>query len=214
MIPHFGEGGPIFGYDGKNKTFFFFSYEGLRQRQGLTISGTTVPTEAQRAAVTDPVIQQLLPLIPHANVGASGFAGSATAPVNIISGQLMSVTTLATTIACWLLRNSRDERGEPTLQLNTIPGFGDTRKSRRQVFTLNEVHTFSSTVVNEARFGFNRIHILFDPNAHLNPLDFGIHNGVTDDIGLPQMNVTGASLNRWTFRVSAGRSDTICSFRQ
>src|SRR6478672_11616558 len=28
-IPHFGEGGPIFGYDGKNKTFFFFSYEGL-----------------------------------------------------------------------------------------------------------------------------------------------------------------------------------------
>jgi hypothetical protein len=34
------------------------------------------------AAVTNPVIR-LLPLIPHANVGASGFAGSATAPVNI-----------------------------------------------------------------------------------------------------------------------------------
>ena len=36
-LPHFGEGGPVFGYQGKNKTFFFFSYEGLRQRQGLTI---------------------------------------------------------------------------------------------------------------------------------------------------------------------------------
>ena len=55
-MPHFGEGGPVFGYNGKNKTFFFFSYEGLRQRQGLTISGVTVPTAAQRAAVTDPVI--------------------------------------------------------------------------------------------------------------------------------------------------------------
>src|SRR5919112_2819197 len=61
---HFGEGGPTFGYKGQNKTFFFFSYEGLRQRQDLTISGVTVPTAAQRAAVTDPVIRQLLPLIP------------------------------------------------------------------------------------------------------------------------------------------------------
>src|SRR5580765_4543523 len=35
-LPHFGEGGPILSYEGKNKTFFFFSYEGTRQRQGLT----------------------------------------------------------------------------------------------------------------------------------------------------------------------------------
>src|SRR5678815_1363387 len=82
-VPHFGQGGPIFAYQGKNKTFFFFSYEGLRQRQGLTISGVTVPTLAQRAAVTNSVIQQLLPLIPLPNVGTNGFAGSATAPVNI-----------------------------------------------------------------------------------------------------------------------------------
>src|SRR6266480_3382886 len=82
-LPHFGEEGPVFSYKGKNRTFFFFSYEGTRQRQGLTISGVTVPTDAQRATVTDPVIKQLLPLIPHANVGSSGFSGSATAPVNI-----------------------------------------------------------------------------------------------------------------------------------
>ena len=45
-------------YNGKNRTFFFFSYEGLRQRQGLTLPSVTVPTDAQRAAVTDPVIQK------------------------------------------------------------------------------------------------------------------------------------------------------------
>ena len=36
-LPHFGEGGSALSYKGKNKTFFFFSYEGLRQRQGLTL---------------------------------------------------------------------------------------------------------------------------------------------------------------------------------
>src|SRR5213075_2010710 len=27
LFPHFGEGGPLFGYNGRDKTFFFFSYE-------------------------------------------------------------------------------------------------------------------------------------------------------------------------------------------
>ena len=49
MLPHFGEGGPRFGYNGKNKTFFFFSYEGLRQRQGLTLNAD-VPTDYLPAA--------------------------------------------------------------------------------------------------------------------------------------------------------------------
>jgi hypothetical protein len=44
-------GGPIFIpklYDGRNKSFFFFSYEGSRRREGYSTQ-LTVPTEAQRA---------------------------------------------------------------------------------------------------------------------------------------------------------------------
>jgi hypothetical protein len=209
-VPHLGEGGPGLSYNGKNKTFFFFSYEGLRQRQGLTISGVTVPTEAQRAAVTDPVIQKLLPLIPHANVGTSGFAGSATAPVNIDQGTTdISHTLGANDRLHFYYALQRDQRGEPTLQGNSVPGFGDTRTSRRQIFTFNETHTFGASLVNEARFGFNRIHILFDPNAHLNPLDFGIRDGITSDIGLPQISVTGTGLNfGGPTGFPQGRSDT------
>jgi hypothetical protein len=209
-LPHFGEGGPIFSYKGKNKTFFFFSYEGTRQRQGLTVSGVTVPTDAQRAAVTDPVIKQLLPLLPHANVGTSGFSGSATAPVNIdqwtgdVSHDFGSKDRLHGYYAF-----QRDERGEPTLQGNSVPGFGDTRRSHRQIFTLNETRTFSSAVVNEARFGFNRIHILFSPNARLNPLDFGIKDGISEPLGLPQISVTGSGLNfGGPAGFPQGRSDT------
>jgi hypothetical protein len=67
--------------------------------------------------------------------------------------------------------------------------------------------------VNEARFGFNRIHILFDPNAHLNPLAFGIVNGVTTNLGLPQLNVTGANLNLGgPSGFPQGRSDTTYVF--
>jgi hypothetical protein len=209
-LPHFGEGGPVFGYNGKNKTFFFFSYEGLRQRQGLTISGVTVPTDAQRALVTDPVILKLLPLIPRANVGTNGFSGSATAPVNIDQWTLDVNHNLGVNDRLHgYYAIQRDERGEPTLQGNSIPGFGDTRQSRRQIFTLNETHTFGSAVVNEARFGFNRIHIAFTPNAQLNPLDFGIANGVTESIGLPQMTVTGTALNfGGPAGFPQGRSDT------
>jgi len=209
-LPRFGEGGSALSYKGKNKTFFFFSYEGLRQRQGLTLPSITVPTDAQRALVTDPVVIKLLPLIPGPNVGTSGFSGSGTAPVNIdqwtgdVSHNFGSNDRLHGYYAF-----QRDQRGEPSLQGNSIPGFGDTRQSHRQIFTLNETHTFSSNVVNEARFGFNRIHITFSPNAKLNPTDFGIVNGVTEPIGLPQINVGGGGPNfGGPSGFPQGRSDT------
>ncbi|HEU5236112.1 MAG TPA: TonB-dependent receptor, partial [Pyrinomonadaceae bacterium] len=207
-LPHFGEGGSPFSYHGKNRSFFFFSYEGLRQRQGLTLPTVTVPTDAQRAAVTDPAILSLLPLIPRSSTGLTG--GSGTAPVNIDQWTVdISHTLNARDRLHGYYAFQRDLRGEPILQGNNIPGFGDTRQSHRQIFTLNETHIFSSTVVNEARFGFNRIHILFSPNAKLNPLDFNIQNGVTDAIGLPQIIVGGGGINMGgPAGFPQGRSDT------
>src|SRR5262249_33702399 len=73
-------GGPI----KRDKTFFFLSYEGLRQRQGITLN-TTVLNAAQRAQVTaagNAVSQKILALIPAANdPTGTKFLGAATAPV-------------------------------------------------------------------------------------------------------------------------------------
>ncbi len=205
ILPRFGEGGhPT--YSGKNKTFFFFSYEGLRQRQGLTLNAD-VPTDAQRASATSATTRRLLDLIPRPTsidtvivngqpTAVGRFQGAGTAPVDIDQETIdISHTLTQNDRVHGYYAFQHDLRTEPTLQGNTVPGFGDTRQSRRQIFTLNEVHTFGPNLVNEARFGFNRVRITFLPNTQLNPLDFGINNGVTDSIGLPQINVGGIRLN-------------------
>jgi Carboxypeptidase regulatory-like domain len=206
-------GGPIM----KNKTFFFGTFEGLRQRQGIDIN-SGVLSDAQRAGVTDPVTKRLLALIPAANsTGAAGearFVGSATAPVDIdqFTGDVRHNVNNADAVH-WYYAWQRDQRGEPTLQLNTIPGFGDTRHSHRQIMTLNETHIFKSNLVNEARFGFNRIDITFDPNAKLNPLDYGINDGVTTAIGIPQITIVGVGLNfGGPSNFPQGRTDTSFVF--
>jgi hypothetical protein len=188
-------GGPLI----KQRTFFFSSYEGLRQRQHLALN-SVVLSDAQRAAVTNPVVIRLLELIPRANLvdssGTPRFIGSATAPVNLdqwtidINHNLNERDRLHGYYAI-----HRSESKEPTRTGNTIPGFGLNVRVLRQIFTFNETHTFGPALVNELRFGFNRFSSSSTPNALLNPADFGIHNGIIEPIGLPQINVAGGGLN-------------------
>jgi hypothetical protein len=188
-------GGPI----AKNKTFYFFSYEGLRHRQAVDLN-SGVLTQAQRDAVTDTVSRNLLPYIPLGNTtdanGQARLLASGIAPVNIDQYTIDVRHSLA--------RNDdlhgyyayqKDRRQEPNAQLNTVPGFGDTRGGQRQLMTINETHVFGSALVNEARAGFNRIHITFDPNVVVNPADLGINNGINFPIALPQITITSLGLN-------------------
>jgi outer membrane receptor protein involved in Fe transport len=187
-------GGPIW----QNHTFYFLTYEGLRQRQGLTLD-SGVLSNAQRTAaqaIGNPTVLKLLPFIPAPNFGTATFLGSATAPVNIDQGTAnVSHVFSDRDQINFYYAGQFDHRQEPTLQGNTIPNFGDTRDGWRELGTLNETHVFSPTLTNEARFGINHIHITFAPNQMLNPATFDINNGVDTAIGLPQITVSSIGLN-------------------
>jgi hypothetical protein len=195
-------GGPI----KKNKAFFFLAYEGLRQHQSLTVS-TTVPSQNDRATVTSPAVKSLLGLIPAANEVGSGTAG-VPATFNLFSGGALANVALnqgSADLDYDLTDRDRihgyyvvqkDLRQEPTAGGAIgadLPGFGDTRSGFRQLATINEDHTFSSSLANTVRLGFNRIHLTFTPNALLDPAAFNIilPPGSPVGSGLPFFNVAG-----------------------
>jgi hypothetical protein len=75
MLPRFGEGGRQPWYDGHNRTFFFFSYEGLRLRQPQVAANAEVPSLSLRQTA----VPQMRPYlnafpIPNGNDLGNGLA--------------------------------------------------------------------------------------------------------------------------------------------
>ncbi len=206
-------GGPIW----RDHTFFFFSYEGLRQHQGV-LQNSNVFSPAQRQAIIaagKPAANALLALVPIGNdAPQTHYTQFTPGPVKIdqYTGDVLHQFSQRDQLhGFYAIQN--DVRTEPALQGDTIPGFGDHRAARRQVLTLNETHVFSPTVVNEARLGFNRIAITFLPNTLLNPNDFHISDGINTAAGIPQITVSDLGL---TFGGPSGfpqgRTDTFGVF--
>jgi hypothetical protein len=181
-------GGPVW----KDHTFFFFSYEALRQHQGI-LQNAPVFSQAQQNAfaankAADPIAAAFAALVPLPNSG-SNYVAFIPGPVQIdqytgdVYDQLGTNDSLHGFYAF-----QKDVRTEPSLQYTTqtLPGWGDHRAAHRQIGTLQYVHIFSPSITNEARLGFNRIAIAFNPANTISPASLGIVDGLTGNVGIPQ----------------------------
>ena len=146
-------GGPIV----KNKTFFFGSWEGFRQ-VNPQVSSTRVPTDAERATVTDPISRSLLQFWPAPNAQRTGVTNNFIANV--------SSTTFDNTYLGKVDHNFTEKdhltfrwaeyRGT-TFTPGALPSLdGNANVPVSKSAVLNETHIFSPTLLNEFRLGFSR----------------------------------------------------------
>ena len=195
-------GGPVL----KDKLFFFASYEGFRQ-VAPQVSSTRVPTAAERATVTDPISKSLLQFWPAPNFNITGTTGN-----NFISNVPSSTfdeTGLAKVDYSFSEKDHLSVRwaqyGGTAFTGGAIPlEGGNANAPGSDSGLIDYTHTFSSRVLNEARFGFSRnktfitvqdsgldaSKIFVDSSG--NPLP-GIVNGSTNrlDSGLPTIGIAG-----------------------
>jgi hypothetical protein len=195
----------------KDKLFTFFTFEGLRQRQAVPLSSTTL-TLAQRSQITatgDTAVQGLLSLIPLPNSGTNQFVGSAVAPVNIEQGTADATYVINSQHRFnFYYAIQRDQRNEPpSTDGNSFPGGGDMRNGHRQIMTLNETWVPSSNLVNELRLGFNRILITFEPDTSIPSSQYGINNGGVGTI--PQITISGTFTFGGISGFPQGRGDNV-----
>jgi hypothetical protein len=154
-------GGPIW----KNRTFFFADYEGIRQSTGIT-NIATVPSPAARQGhlssgdvTVDPEAAKYLtfwplpngPLLGQGNTGIYTFSGNQTLNENFgtarIDHHLSSRDSLFGTYA------GDDNPYSAPDDLNDVLLGSHTA---RHTVAAEETHSFNPSLINTARFGFNR----------------------------------------------------------
>lgn len=156
-------GGPI----QKDRTFIFGDYEGLRSSLGVT-QVDTVPSEVARAGnlssgriSVDPAMLRFVnafyPLPNGALLGAGDtgiftFSGQQVTPENYFTTKIDHKLSEQDSLSGTYMFDSGTVT-QPDELNDKLTGYD----SRRQVFTVDESHSFNSHVVNSFRFGISRV---------------------------------------------------------
>jgi hypothetical protein len=152
-------GGSIGGPIVKNKLFFFFNYEGLRNDQGLT-QVAFVPTAAARAGASTPQIAQILSYYPLPSVDIGGGVGEAfeggtqLGNENYLIGRVDYNISQNDSIFSRYV-SDRAYFHDP-FSGGPIPLWPETHHTANQYATVEERHLFSPEVFNLARVSFVR----------------------------------------------------------
>jgi hypothetical protein len=196
-------GGPIV----HNRTFFYFAYEGQRERVGLN-STARVPDPGEIAALggpTNPVIARLLarnpwpapnrPLPLFDNTGrpnlfvttpASNDVDSLIAKIDHSFNKDFQLT------GRYFYGTSDQSFPLAILAGNILPGYNTVTPTTVHLVSLSFLNVLSATKVNEVRFGFNHFKEGFFPEDNdFDPRSIGLNTGISNeqDFGLPQIRI-------------------------
>ncbi len=159
-LPSFGEDGPSF-YSGKDRTFFFFSYEGLRLRLPQT-QVTLVPSVASRQAAV-PQMQPFLNAypVPNGPTFADGFAefsASYSDPLNLNATSIRIDHTFNNRLTLFGRYNhapsETTQRGssDTNASVNTL----SVSRFKAQTLTIGSTQSFTPKVNNEVRANYTQ----------------------------------------------------------
>jgi hypothetical protein len=156
LLPRFGEGGPAVGYNGRNRSFFFLSYEGLRLRQPQAENRIILATRIRQAAplALRPVLNAL-PLPTGPEIGTTGqapYAASFSNP-STLNATSLRVDHKFGDKATIFGRYDYAPSQTITRVLSTL----NTSALTTQTLTLGMTHVFSARASNEVRFNFSRV---------------------------------------------------------
>jgi hypothetical protein len=209
-------GGPVI----RNRTFFFFDYEGQRESVG-TVSQACVPDPAYIASqggATNPVIAALLARNPWPAPNIGGVTtdqnGCSAPNAAVIAPSSNLITSLIAKIDHNLNKNNmlsgRYFYGDSTQSFplalsggGILPGFNTFTPTRVQLVSLSLVSVLDASKVNEARLGWNRFAEGFFPEDRaFQPSSIGLEGGGGfADEGLPVIVVGSYS------QLGASKSD-------
>ncbi len=157
-LPRFGDTRRSF-INGKQRAYFFFSYEGLRLRQPL-VGISDVPSMAAREAAS-PALLPFLNLFPKPNGvtkanGLAAFSASFSNPtsLNATSIRLDGVVNDKLTLFGRYNHAPSETIGRAGISqtLNTLTHF----RARTQTLTLGGTHLLMPTISNDLRFNYSR----------------------------------------------------------
>jgi carboxypeptidase family protein/TonB-dependent receptor-like protein len=190
-------GGPI----RKDRTFFFFDYEGIRQTQGATATNP-VPSDAARAGNlvsghinVDPAVQKYLALYPHANGAVNGDTGSFTFQNPQIVKENYYTTRVDHKISDKdsLFATYTFDKA-PFTQDDIYGNISVLTQTDRHIAALEESHIFGPSLLNTARLGFNRNGVINSQSVSaLNPAAADASLGAFPGGFNPQTNISGVA---------------------
>lgn len=222
-------GGPVV----KDRVFFFGSYQGTRERNGVSLlnslTSPIVPaglTDTNRTAaglaatfsLAEATINPVSVAILNARLGNGQFAIPSSGATGL--GALTPVTVPQSGVSRFR-ENQFNFNGDfifndkhnlsakffiadnPTVQANynfaglgngerQLIGFGGDLTIKQKLYSITDTYIFSSNIVNQAKFGFNRLRVTSVPDEPFTAASLGITNPLAGQFaGAPTIRVLG-----------------------